>query len=467
MSSQICSLVPDDYLDDVIVIRELGQGTYGTVSLVEKPGHGRYAVKYMEIYNRDFEIGVPQSTLVDTDALVRLQPVDEVIKLFGICYLNNRVAIIMEPMDSNLRKFAQNTSLEERIALTPRLLRTFAKSAALFEALNITHFDIKPDNVLVRGSGLSAQFKVTDFGLSRAIFGPNAVPTDEFYTILYRPPEFLSNRDRTTFNIFAGDIWAIAVTVIEFMIGQVLFPSTDVNYILSLIRRASDSTLSEADFIKASRAGTLTGNILVRPLLAQYIPSRQLGKIDTAIIEILTKMLSLDPNSRPTGVQIYEAIGQRIDMEFLISLLPPPFTRRIHGPSIELISQLSQQLKVSEASNLIAIEIFTRYLDRIEDPNDEIMDLRAMAALRIAITFTESGPPDTIYIADAYRALTERNVKNVEIARSEKEILGRIGFLIYNLNLTPVIQRAYLRNINLLTINPNQFAEPLERWLID
>jgi serine/threonine protein kinase len=474
MSSQICSLVPNDFLNNVIVIRELGRGTYGTVSLVEKPGYGQYAVKYMKIYSRNFEIGVPQSTLLDADALVRLRPVSEVINLVGICYLNDRVAIIMEPMDSNLRKFARDNNLDERITLTPRLLRVFAKCAALFEGLNITHFDIKPDNVLVRGSGLFTQFKVTDFGLARAVFGPNVVPTNELYTIWYRPPEFLSGRDRTTFNIYAGDIWAIAVTVVEFMIGQPLFPSTDVNYLLSLIRRASDSTLSQADFIEASRTGTLTGNILVRPLLERYIPPYQIDRIDPAIIEILTQMLSLDPNRRPTGAQIYEAFGQRINMEFLLSLLPPPFSRRIHAPSIELINQLSQQLRVSKASNLIAIEIFTRYLDQIEDLAsqtssglDQIEDLRALAALRIAITFTETNPPNTGRIANAYRLLTQRNVKNVEIAQAEKEILGRIGFLIYNLNLTPVIQRAYRRNINLLTVNPNQFAEPLARWLID
>lgn len=465
-SPPICSLVPNDFLNNTNRIQQLGRGSYGNVWLVEKPGVGQYAIKYMDIYDYNYDIGVPQSTLLDSDALVRLRPVEEVINLIGICYLDKQVALIMEPMDSNLRKFAQNNNLDQRIALTPRLLRVFAKCAALFESLNITHFDIKPDNVLVRGTGIYTQFKVTDFGLARAVFGTNVVPTDELYTIWYRPPEFLSGRDRRTFNIYAGDIWAIAVTVVEFIIGQPLFPSSDITHLLSLIQRASDSTLSNADFIEASRDGTLNGNIQVRSLLEQFIPLYQIDQIDPTIIIILTQMLSLDPNSRPTGAQIYELFGEQIDLGFLLTLLPYPFARRIDVRSIELITRICQHLNVSKASNLIAIEIFTRYLELIPNNNNNL-ELTALAAARIAITFTETEPPDTIHIRNAYQSITQKNINTVSIAEMEKEILGRIDFLIYNLNLTPIIQRAYREDINLLTVNQNQFAEPLERWLIN
>lgn len=449
-----------NFLDDAIEIRKLGEGTFGKVILVEKPDKKQYAVKYMPIYTDPDRIGVSKNALLDLDALVRLQKVSDVINVIRICYQNDLIALIMEAMDSDLKAFIAKTSVYERIQLTRKLLISLIRVAALMETLNITHYDIKPQNVLVKGK----DFKVTDFGLAEVSFGSNLVPTNELYTLWYRPPEFLAGRDRKTFRVFAGDIWAIGITMLEFIVGKPIFPGMSEYNMLQLIK---DKNMSTSDFYRANESGTITNGLLVKNIIASYISAPISEQIDPQIIDMLSRMLLFNPNDRPTGSQLLDELNERINPDFLVSLLPPEYPRRINNEAIEIILQVSQHLNLSKASILIAIEIFTRYLDMVLD--DINIYIQALASLRIAQEFAEPNPVETSNIAETYQSVCGFkciNISNLQIAKMEKDILEKINFQIYNLNLTPVIQRVYSNNIDLQKVNLDQFAEPLSSWLI-
>ena len=449
-STTMCSLVRDDFLDDAVKIRQLGKGNYGNVYLIQKPDGRHYAIKYMDI---DTE-GVPQSTLLDIDALLRLQNVPDVIDVIGICYETNRIALILEAMDTDLRNFIDRTPINDRITLTRKLLNVLIRVAALMETLNITHFDIKPQNILVKGT----EFKVTDFGLAKPKFGSNVVPTDEVYTLWYRPPEFLADRDRTTFQIFSGDIWAIGITVLEFIIGRPVFQGHNIDDMLRLIYNSSRlASMTRETFDIAITNGTITGNVLIN------IP-----QVNPQITSMLSRMLLLNPNDRPTGIQLFNSESSNVNPDFLSTLLQPLYPRRIHGKTISIMIQVCQLLRLSRASILIAIEIFTRYLDMLSLNLDQDIHIRALSSVKIAREFTEINPGYIYQILNAYREIYgfKYIISNARIIEMEKNILNRINFQIYNLNLGPVIERAYSKNIDLFDVDVNQFAEPLFRWLI-
>jgi serine/threonine protein kinase len=477
-SPTVCSFVSDDFLDNIRQIRELGRGTYGNVYLIETQDGSQYAVKYMNIDSEDPHIGVSQSILLDIDSLIRLRNVRDVINVIGICYQTNpsnssRIALILEAMDSNLRSFIDKTSLKDRLRLTPHLLEVMVRVAALMETLNIIHFDIKPQNVLVRGRDIQAQFKITDFGLAKAYIGSNDISTDEVFTRWYRPPEFLAVRNRSTFKIFAGDIWAIAITVLEFITGRPIFPGRDVANMLRLIYEAADTPdTSLLKFNTAIHNGTITGQLSAMNLIRIHISQYEAEQLNPQIINMLSRMLSLNANDRPTGIQLLDEFNERINPEFLSTLLPPPYPRRIHSGTIDLILRVGKNLNLSKATMLIALEIFTRYLDILAiDLNEDInLHVRALAAIRIAAVYSYIGTIETYQIKDAYQMVCGMMcspIRNVQIAEMEKDVLHNINFQIYNLNLSPVIERAYAKNIDLGAVNPNQFAESLESWLIE
>jgi hypothetical protein len=96
----------------------------------------------------------------------------------------------------------------------------------------------------------------------------------------------------------------------------------------------------------------------------------------------------------------------------------------------------------------------------------EDLNTRALATLRIAEQFAETNTVNTQQLSETYELIYNKSISNTYIAEMEKDILNRINFQIYNLNLGPVIERSYLKNVDFQKINLNQFAEPLSRWLI-
>jgi serine/threonine protein kinase len=473
-----CSYVQNDFLHDSAVLHDLGKGAYGMVKLVQRTDGDTYAVKYIPIETNPEGIlaslsgtqkqyGITSSALWDIDALAKLRTSSFITQLVGICYQNYLIAIILEPMDSNLNTYIQRTSINLRIQEMPNLMLTLMKAAAIMETLNIIHFDMKPANVLVKKNaepiitGNRTQFKVTDFGIARSSHKEYHVPMGEVFTLWYRPPEFLARRDRYTFNIHSGDIWSSALTILEYIIGNPIIVGKTPMEILRKIKNIYGTQLSIQDFFDANKEGSISGMIDVKMLLQARLDPVYLRLIDPAIITILSKMLSLNPDDRPSAYQILMAFNSPIDPQYILSLIPREYPRQIDPLGIELIINLTT--RVSRATILIAIELFTRYLTEQTFTWNDIYSI-ALVALWDASKYNEDRPLQIKHMQRAYEQLGFSKIGLNEIIAAEGRLLEQIKFQVYNLNLTPVIRRVYTKKINLTEINPNIYAEPLDHW---
>lgn len=459
MSKQFCTTVSEDFFRKIETIKELGRGTYGRVLLVKKLDTGeKYAIKVQNIETDEFDVGITQPILTDADALVRLKDIPEIIHLVGICYVGNIVDIIMEAMDDNLKNFSGILITSERIRYAPLLLRNLVRAAAIFEELNILHFDIKPANILVK-FGDPPRFVLTDFGLSRASFSKYHIPESEVFTLWYRPPEFLAERDRDTFNIFKGDIWSIGTVALEFILDKPLFPGDSSIDTLYKIRRISETKTGISNFATDNELGTISGFVNVTSILQNNLSKKDISLLDPLLIDILTRMLTLNPNDRPSAKDILSLLSIEISPEIFQSLLPPIFKRKISETGIKLILSIGEDLLLNKSTLIIALEIFTRFLGTFRDKYD---DIYAVVALRIAAQFNEDQPPITKYLIDFYRP----SITNEQILLAERELLKNIEFLIYNISLTPVIQRAYEQQINLPDVPLTMFLSLVDQWFL-
>jgi serine/threonine protein kinase len=457
----VCSGVPRSFLDSVINIRELGKGAYGTVKLVSDNSRS-YAVKYIDTVSENSS----SAALLEIDALVRLKGANGIIQLEGICYQGNTVALVLEVMDSNLRDYILSTPVNTRIQQLPYILNKISYILSLLESLNIAHFDIKPHNILVKmnSKGLP-DFKLSDYGLARATL-MNTIPSSEIFTVWYRPPELLSNRDRRTFRIYSTDIWAAGATLLEFVVGKPVFQGRNNYEVLEKILRFSSYQVLHK-FFNDNWSGNITGQIDVLGILRTE-PELQGKYIHPDLISVLSMMLTLNPNHRPTGPQILKSFKQAVSPNYLLTFFPLEGPRRINTHTIDILIKTAKSLKYCNGSVLIAIEMFTRYLT-IETQVRNLMAC-CLASILIAGNYNEDKSilvSNVLYYYYGHvRSLDQLSLKKEDVLIAERYILSGIEFKIYNINLTPVIQRSIVKNIDLTKVNPNVFAEPLNLWMI-
>jgi len=475
----VCSFVGDDFLKRFRVISKLGEGTYGSVYLIRSmDGKQEYALKAEQTNTRLFDLGVPSSFLLDADSLIRLRPVPDVINLIGICYMegyiNSKmrgyVYIIMEAMDSNLLDYYRGVNTENRIKLAMDLLTTLVRAASVFEEINMNHFDIKPQNILVRNTD-PPKFVVTDFGISRPTFSKYYIRGEEVFTRWYRPPEFLADRSRTTFDIYKGDVWSIAVTVAEFILGTPIFPGDSVMDMLIRIHRTSVSNVSFADFYEANNNGKITGYVNIEQILHANLSDIYFSQINPQIISILTKMLSLNPDNRPTASTIFNELGKTIDPAFIQSLKPPIYVRSIFKNNFDIIIELGEHLALSRPTIIIALEIITRYLGMMRATPGK-NNIHTLAALRVANKFNEVPSDETNSFVEAYnryfvnprRVESTIRISDKDLMEAEKDLLHQINFHVYNINLTPAIDRSFTLNILPENVPLIEYTKPVSQW---
>jgi len=239
--------------------------------------------------------------------------------------------------------------------------------------LETVHRDIKPENALLVRRGQDYILKLCDFGFARRLSsgGPtqpgdestpstgatsNPILTDYVATRWYRSPELLLNA--TDYNETV-DIWAAALIIAEMLTSEPLFAGdSDVDqlYIIqrvigSLTRKQMEKFLRNPKFIGVSFPDS-------RP---EGLERRLQGKVrDKAAIDLMQRMLQMDPAKRPSATEclaheFFDSVREkclRLEMELmaemgLVAPQPisapqaqlPPHGRSASGRSIRAISR--------------------------------------------------------------------------------------------------------------------------------
>jgi cyclin-dependent kinase 7 len=156
----------------------------------------------------------------------------------------------------------------------------------------ILHRDIKPNNLLIAADG---QVKLADFGLARTFADPYAPMTYNVITRWYRPPELFY---RARYYSGAVDVWSVGCVFAELVLRVPFMPgNTDVDQ-LNIICREIGSPTEDIWPGVTSLEGYLSMDTPIRTKKDFQITFPQLSP---AGIDLLMKMLSLNPNNRITA----------------------------------------------------------------------------------------------------------------------------------------------------------------------
>ena len=276
------------------VVRQLGQGSFGTTLLAEDTMLSRrVVVKIAHDTGRDSNATASITREAKAFASFYHPNVARLLD-FGALH-DGRSYLVVEWVDgTSLRDILAGGTMSLPFALA--VLRALAEALAAAHAGGIIHRDLKPSNVIVphgEAGPLYGQAKLIDFGAFGKIRrATGTTQTGEIFgTVYYMSPEQLLGQEQST----ATDVYGLGVLLYEMLTGTTPFTGGSVPQVFNKI-------ISEA------------------------VPVPQ--SLPTEVRALLERWLSKDPQARPASaaaalVEIREVSELMLSSSALIPDSPP------------------------------------------------------------------------------------------------------------------------------------------------
>ena len=246
------------------------------------------------------EDGIPSTALREISILKELKH-RNIISLLEVIYepRDRRLYLVFEYMETDLRDYYIK-KLDKDKAIPLFQVKSFIfqilKGIKFCHLRRVMHRDLKPMNILLSDEGV---IKIADFGLARPFLIPSGKLTHEIETLWYRPPEVLLGLDTYSLPV---DIWTIGCIFAELLEKRPLFNSdSEISQIFQIFQLFGTPTEK-----------TWPGYFDL-PYMKKTFPKfkgeslkERVPRIDEKGLDLLKKMLALDPHKRICAIKALE-----------------------------------------------------------------------------------------------------------------------------------------------------------------
>ncbi|CAH9137486.1 unnamed protein product [Cuscuta epithymum] len=195
-------------------INRIGSGSGGTVyKVLHRPTGKLYALKVIYGHHED-SVRLQMRREIEI-----LRDVDHpnVVKCHGLSDHNSEIQVLLEYMDKGS---LEGTHIPQEPSLSD-LTRQILSGLSYLHRRKIVHRDIKPSNLLINSH---RRVKIADFGVSRILAQTMDPCNSSVGTIAYMSPERINtDLNHGQYNGYAGDIWSLGVSILEFYLGRFPF----------------------------------------------------------------------------------------------------------------------------------------------------------------------------------------------------------------------------------------------------
>ncbi|GFP90550.1 mitogen-activated protein kinase kinase 5, partial [Phtheirospermum japonicum] len=199
---------------DLDRISRIGSGAGGTVyKVLHRPTGKLYALKV--IYgNHEDAVRVQMCREIQI-----LRDVDNpnVVGCHNLFDHNGEIQVLLEYMDKGS---LEGTHIHHEPSLSDAARQVLSGLYYLHKR-KIVHRDIKPSNLLINSRRI---VKIADFGVSRVLAQTMDPCNSSVGTIAYMSPERINtDLNHGQYDGYAGDIWSLGVSILEFYLGKFPF----------------------------------------------------------------------------------------------------------------------------------------------------------------------------------------------------------------------------------------------------
>ena len=265
-------------------VSKIGGGSFGAVYLVKEKDTGKlYAMKKFYLDNLGNGGAKKQYEILSK---FNHENIHKVIDMF--IAQNKNQYLITPYIQNNLYDYVSKKLPEKAIK---QIIYQIICGINYLHSLKFIHRDIKPDNILISSEG---KIVLTDFDLCRQESkGKDDPMTRTAVTLYYRAPEIFFGDSFYTNKI---DIWSIGCVFAELIIGKPLFKANNELGTLSNIIE-NIGCPNEENWPGVSQLPNYLpftgGEFKLGKLLEE-------GGLSKEGINMVTKMLTLDPKKRPS-----------------------------------------------------------------------------------------------------------------------------------------------------------------------
>ncbi|CAD2095808.1 cdc2-related kinase 2, putative [Plasmodium vinckei lentum] len=274
-------------------LEKIGEGTYGVVYKAQNSDGESFALKKIRLEKEDE--GIPSTAIREISILKELRH-SNIVKLYDVIHAKKRLILVFEHLDQDLKKLIDVCDGGLESVTAKSFLLQLLNGIAYCHEHRVLHRDLKPQNLLINREG---ELKIADFGLARAFGIPARRYTHEVVTLWYRAPDILMGSKKYSTPI---DIWSVGCIFAEMVNGRPLFPGvSDTDQLMRIFKILG--TPNSQNWPDAFKLPKYDPNFPVY----EPLPWETFIKgLDDTGIDLLSKMLKLDPNQRITAKQAIE-----------------------------------------------------------------------------------------------------------------------------------------------------------------
>ena len=282
------------------IVQKIGKGAYGVVwRCINKQNSQIVALK--KAFGAFGNLTDAQRTYREITFLRAFKDCPAIVKLYAVHKAENDLDIYMvfECMETDLHAVIRAGILldvHHRFIFWQLLV-----ALKYVHSAGVIHRDLKPSNLLINSD---ATIKLCDFGLARAVEdGPECDDlTDYVATRWYRAPEILFGSNSYS---YAVDMWAAGCILAELVSGRPLFPgSSTMDQLERIVAYTGPLSDSQIDAMGSNFTQTMLSNLSYsRP---KFTLEEKLPDAPPDAIDLIKKLISLDPEARPTAAECLE-----------------------------------------------------------------------------------------------------------------------------------------------------------------